>query len=327
MNVCLIVRRLSTTVGGIAVYTRNLIQALKREEHEVELSPGEKFSYLLWQFFEVPLWLVRSKCNVYHAAGVVEGITLPIFKPKAEKRITIHDLIPLKYPRKGLKGLFERFFIGLGLFSARKCDVIYAVSHLTKVDLVHFAGIPEDKIKVIHQPIDERFFREPRRWGKFREPDKFMIGYISRMDYHKRHALLVELFKRWDNPNARLLLVGIGKEFERVKQLTEGDGRIRLLGFIPDDELVEFYDSLDIYVHASLYEGWGLPIMEALARKKPVIVFQDAEIPGEVKERCLVTSSNRLVETLDRLCMDRKTLRKLSVTMFRGGTYEVPVRE
>jgi len=308
MRICLIVRRLSAKAGGIAVYTRNLIRTLRDEGHEVELSPSEGLSYIIWQFFRVPLWLIRSRCGVYHAVGVIEGIVLPVFRPKAEKRVTIHDLIPLKHPREGIKGLFERFFIRLGLFSARKCDVIYAVSHLTKVDLVRFAGIPEDKIRVVHQPIDERFLREPRHAGKFRERGKFMIGYISRMDYHKRHALLVGLFKQWDNPNARLLLAGTGEEFERVKELVADDPRIRLLGFIPDEELVEFYDSLDVYVHASKYEGWGLPILEAMARGKPVIVFEDAEIPGEVKNRCISVKPERLAGFLP--SVTPKNLRK-----------------
>lgn len=306
---CIIVRRLTSKAGGIAVYTRNLIKKLKSEGHQVALSPPEKISYLLWQFFEIPFWLVRSKCEVYHAAGVIEGIVLPIFKPKAKKQVTIHDVIPLKYPRRGLRGLFERFFIRLGLLSAKKCDVIYAVSHLTKVDLVRLGGIPEDKIQVVYQPIEERFFREPRKPGKFREPGNFMIGYISRMDYHKRHALLVELFKRWNEPNVRLLLAGTGEEFERVRQLVEDDPRIKLLGFVPESELVEFYDSLDVYVHASKYEGWGLPIVEALARGKPVIVFDNAEIPKEVKFLCLVTSPDMLWNKL----VSRKDPRKLAV--------------
>ncbi|WP_456422673.1 glycosyltransferase [Thermococcus sp.] len=313
MRICVIVRRLSTKAGGIAVYTRNLIRILEKNGYEVELSPGEKFSYILWQFFVIPLWLVRSRCGAYHAVGVIEGITLPLFKPKAEKRVTVHDLIPLKHPRRGLKGLFERFFIRLGLFSARKCDMIYAVSHMTKVDLVRFAGIPEDKIKVIHQPIDERFLRESPKAGKFREPGKFIIGYISRMDYHKRHVLLVELFKRWDNPNVRLLLAGIGEEFERVRKLAEGDDRIKILGFIGDDDLVEFYDSLDVYVHASKYEGWGLPIVEALARGKPVVVFEDAEIPAKVKSLCLSLSPGSFDLELEKLFRNRKLLKKLSI--------------
>ncbi len=313
MRVCLIVRRLNTKAGGIAVYTRNLIRGLEREGHEVELSPGEGFSYLLWQFFRVPLWLVRSKCDVYQAVSVIEGITLPLFRPKAEKMVTIHDLIPLKHPRRGLKGLFERLFIRLGLFSARKFEVVYAVSHLTKVDLVRLGGIPEDRIRVIHQPIDERFFNEPKRRGKFREPGRFMVGYISRMDYHKRHALLVELFKRWNNPNARLFLAGTGEEFERVRKLAEGDERIKLLGFIPDEELVDFYDSLDLYVHASKYEGWGLPIVEALARGKPVVVFEDAKIPGEIKSICICVSPEELISLLSQLAQDQKILKKSSI--------------
>lgn len=313
MRVCLIVRRLITRAGGIAVYARNLIKKLK-EEHGVEVSPSERLPYPLWQFFVIPFWLVRSKCDVYHAVGVIEGVTLPLFKPKAEKRVTVHDLIPLKHPRKGFKGFFERFFIRLGLFSARKCNVVYAVSHLTKVDLVRLGGIPEDKIRVVHQPIDERFFTEPMKSGKFNEGE-FVVGYISRMDYHKRHALLVELFKHWDNPNARLILAGTGEEFERVRKLAEGDRRIKLLGFIRDDELVEFYDSLDVYVHASKYEGWGLPIVEALAREKPVVVFDDSEIPEEVKGLAVQTGVENLAEVFEGLKEDRKSVRKLVLRM------------
>ncbi|WP_457742282.1 glycosyltransferase, partial [Thermococcus sp.] len=262
--------------------------------------------------------LVRSKCDVYHAVGVIEGITLPIFRPKAEKRVTIHDLIPLKHPRGGFKGFLERFLIHLGLVSAKRCDVIYAVSHLTKIDLVRLGGIPEDKILVVHQPLDERFVKEPKRAGKFRESGKFMVGYISRMDYHKRHAFLVELFKRWDNPNARLLLVGTGEEFERVKRLAQDDRRIELLGFISDEELVDFYDSLDVYVHASKYEGWGLPIVEALARGKPVVVFDDAEIPGEVKKLCLVLYPENFSLSLEELFRNKKLLKKLSILRLKA---------
>ncbi|WP_457753367.1 glycosyltransferase [Thermococcus sp.] len=310
---CIIVRRLTTKAGGIGVYTKNLIKKLENSGYHIVISPPEKISYLLWQFFVVPLWLVKSKCNIYHAVGVIEGIVLPIFKPKAKKIITIHDLIPLKFPRKGFKGIVERFFIRLGLISAKRYEVIYAVSHLTKIDIIRFAGIPEDRIRIIYQPIDDRFFTGPRKLGKFRESGKFMIGYISRMDYHKRHALLVELFRHWDNPNVRLLLAGTGKEFERVKKLIRRDERIKLLGFISDEELVEFYDSIDVYVHTSRYEGWGLPIAEALARGKPVIVLDDAELPKEIMNLCLKIPSYELLKTLELLAEDRKNIKRLSI--------------
>jgi glycosyltransferase involved in cell wall biosynthesis len=310
MRVCVILRRLDKKAGGIAVYSRNLISALEKRG-DVLISPLEGASYFLWQFFKVPLWLVRSNCDIYHAVGIIEGITLPLLKPKAEKRVTVHDLIPLKHPRRGVKGIVERFLMRLGLLSAGKASVVYAVSHLTKLDLVRH-GIPEDRIRVVYQPIDERFFKEPKKGGKFREGG-FVIGYLSRMDYHKRHALLVELFKAWNNPNARLLLAGMGEEFERVRELSRGDGRIRLLGFLPDEELVDFYDSLDVYVHPSKYEGWGLPIAEALARGKPVIVFEDAEIPREVKEVVVSIEPSKFLELLELLGEDRKTLKKLSI--------------
>lgn len=93
------------------------------------------------------------------------------------------------------------------------------------------------------------------------------------------------------NIDAELVIGGTGADGTRLRALTNEDKRVRFLGFIPDDRLVEFYNSLDIFLFPTEREGYGLPIVEAMACKKPVVVLEDAIIPEEIKSRCIVVES------------------------------------
>ncbi|AAL81487.1 glycosyl transferase [Pyrococcus furiosus DSM 3638] len=306
MRYVILARNLDSKAGGISVYGRNLIKKLEAKGIDVIISPKEKFSYFKWLLFDVPIFILKTDADVYHAIGIIEGILLPFIKPRAKKYLTVHDLIPLKYKGRGFRKILERFLVRLGLFSARFYDKIFAVSHLTKLDVIRFGGIDENKIEVVYQPIDDKFLKTPTSGKRHKT---FNIGYISRMEAYKRHELLIKLFMKYKNPNARLYLAGTGPLFKKIQKLAEEDKRIILLGFVPDDKIVEFYDMLDVYIHPSKYEGWGLPIVEATARKKPVIIFEDAEIPREVKYLCLSIDFN----IINPLISNLKYLKKVGV--------------
>ena len=91
-----------------------------------------------------------------------------------------------------------------------------------------------------------------------------------------------------------------------LKKLAEGDSRIKFLGLIPDETLPDFYNSLDVFVFPTAIEGYGLPIVEAMACKKPVVVLDDAIIPWDVKRRCVIVDKLDYVlgnkEYLERIC-------------------------
>lgn len=313
MKYVILARSLSSNAGGIGIYGRNLIKKLENEDIHVIVSPPERFSYFKWLLFDIPLFLLKVDGDVYHAIGIIEGILLPFIKPKSKKYLTIHDLIPLKYKGKGFKKILERFLVRLGLFSSRFYDEVYAVSHLTKRDIVRLGGVSEDKIKVIYQPLDEKFMRSPI-WK--RRNTTFNIGYLSRMESYKRHELLINLFMHYKNPNARLYLAGAGPLLRKLREMAKKDKRIIILGFVPDEKIVEFYDTLDVYIHASKYEGWGLPIVEAISRKKPVVVFDDEEIPMEVKRLCMVCEPQNFEKAL-KFLEDRKHSLKMSIISLR----------
>ena len=125
------------------------------------------------------------------------------------------------------------------------------------------------------------------------------------LDRRKRVDLLVTAFKK-SKIDGELVLGGRGIDEQGLKDLAQGDPRIKFLGFIPDNELVDLFNSLDIFCFPTSIEGYGLPIVEAMACRKPVIVLRDAIMPLEVKGRCIIVDDLNIVfgnlTSLESLC-------------------------
>lgn len=101
---------------------------------------------------------------------------------------------------------------------------------------------------------------------------------------------MIKAFLKEDIGNSRLLIGGKGPELNNLKKLSQNDSRIEFLGFIPDDKMNEFYNSLDIFVFPTIMEGYGLPIVEAMACGKQVITLEDAFIPMDIKNKTHISS-------------------------------------
>jgi glycosyltransferase involved in cell wall biosynthesis len=96
---------------------------------------------------------------------------------------------------------------------------------------------------------------------------------------------------------------GSGNDYQRLKKLSQDDKRIQFVGFVPQEKQTDFYNSLDLFVFPSKIEGYGLPIVEAMACKKPVIVLSDAIIPEDVMSNCTVVENLTDLKTSGRLKM------------------------
>ncbi|KKK85133.1 hypothetical protein LCGC14_2776380, partial [marine sediment metagenome] len=222
---------------------------------------------------------------------------------------------------------YNRFMINI----SKKCKGVTAVSEQTKKDLTTYLDIPEEKIKVIRSGI--RLDLIPMK----KKDKTFRVGYLGALDRRKRVGLLIGAFKaselgelaiggsgldesilkglaegdkrikflgRHDN-ETQLLIAGTGVDEQKLRALAQGDDRITFEGRIPDDKLVDFYNSLDVFIFPTWVEGYGLPIVEAMACKKPVIVLFDASIPWDIKKRCVI------VDRLDYVLANQTYLTRL----------------
>jgi glycosyltransferase involved in cell wall biosynthesis len=172
------------------------------------------------------------------------------------------------------------------------------VSEHVKKEVIRIFGIDEDRVKVIKSGIRGDLEPLPKKDKVFR------VGYLAQLDRRKRVDLLIKAFKKSDLDE--LVIGGKGLDEGILKILAGGDKRIKFLGFIPDEELVNFYNSLDVFIFPTAIEGFGLPIVEAMACGKPVIVLDDAIIPWEVKRRCIIVENLDIVlgykDYLERIC-------------------------
>jgi len=126
----------------------------------------------------------------------------------------------------------------------------------------------------------DRFKIDKKAGKKFREkydldPDKIILGYLSRFVSHKNHMFLLK-FMKYYGKDFQLLLVGKGEYKEKCEEFVREHRvkNVKFLGFLPDNEIPAFYNALDVYIHPSFWEGYGLPIIEAMACGKPVVAWK-----------------------------------------------------
>lgn len=291
MEICLLSRFFDLRNGGIGRYSMELLRRLRSSKYEVKtvsqdggLPLGEgRLKYFIYTMFEFPFKIPES--DIYHACSPMESIHSP-----TPLVVTFHDFIPLLYTDKAKthyrKSTVERL-ISSGYFklscseAIRKANAITAVSNQTKQELATKFGVDKDDITIIRHGV------RPDMEPKPKKDDIFRIGTLSFLDPRKRIDILIKSFLEADI-DGELVIAGRGTNMSRLKKLTGGDERIKFLGFVPDDQLNDFYNSLNIFAFPTKLEGYGLPAVEAMACKKPVITLSDSIMPDDIKDRTVV---------------------------------------
>lgn len=279
MKICLASKNftLSNGLGRVALEVQN---GLQKRGHIVScVKPGNttKVGYLRHIFFNSAVKLPRD-CDVYHSITPLDAIWFP-------KNKGIVNFYSLSLGRFELYSGWERVLGSIvykyGRKIASRCRFIICASEESRDDLIKTLGVSGDKIKVFRLGIRPDLEPQAKRDKTFR------VGYLGELDARKRVGILVKAFKR-SNIDGELVIGGRGAEEGMLKALAGGDKRIKFCGFVPDDQLVDFYNSLNVFVFPTSVEGFGLPIVEAMACKIPVVVLADALIPWSVKSRCII---------------------------------------
>jgi glycosyltransferase involved in cell wall biosynthesis len=181
-------------------------------------------------------------------------------------------------------------------------------------------GYPKDRIFIVSHGVDERFLSRTKR----RKGGAFKVGFIGALNVRKNLSMAINAFKRASSSHMQLEIWGRQiLEYENLRLLASGDRRIKFMGFAPEGRLVDIYDSFDVFVFPSLYEGFGLPIIEAQARGLPVIIYKHAKIPEEVGRYCFkAEDEDHMSRIITKLCAngyDEKA-RKRATKYARGYT-------
>lgn len=257
--------------GGAGKYENYLVEEIKNLGIEVKVFKKPKG--LKGNPFTLRL-LYRSIGDIIHATTQ----TLSIYSYPKPKRfvITVHDIFPR---RKTLSLKLKQF---LSLPRLKRADKIIAVSNFTKNEIINRTKIEEDKITVIPLGVDFSIYKP---MGKEEckkilglNPDEKYILVVSSNAPHKRMDIVKAVFEEVKKyrDDIKLLKAGYG-------QILQGHGIINV-GFIDEEKMPILYNACDVLLHTSEYEGFGLPLLEAMACATPIVASNKASIPEVVAD-------------------------------------------
>jgi len=238
--------------------------------------PKRSFFLGLWRMYFIKKDIENQKLDIFH--GLSNEI--PIFTNwgKIKTIVTIHDLIFLKYP--AYYAFFDRHIYNLKFkYACKKADKIIAVSEKTKADIIHFYNIPESKIDVIYQSCNEVFKKEisvvdqKKILEKYKISKPFLLS-VGTLEPRKNQISIIKAFSKIALKDFDLVLIGKGKKYKmQLESLIRRENiqNVKILGNVTHEDLPAIYQASELFIYISLYEGFGIPILEALASEKPVI--------------------------------------------------------
>lgn len=254
-----------------------------------EVNPENYFSIklkTLWRLFFISNTIKKNKLTIFHG---LSG-EIPIGLPKNLKKIvTIHDLIFVRYPK--LYSVFDRkIHFWKFKYATKKCDIIIAISEQTKRDIVTFLKISEDKIKVIYQGCNAVYKKEFSENEKIKTIEKYKLPekYILNVGTIEKRKNLLTLIKAIQNTDKHVVVIGKKTSYyEEVKKFIASNNlktQVHFLKNLSLNEMAIVYQKATLFVYPSVFEGFGIPVIEALYSKTPVITSKGscfAEAGGE----------------------------------------------
>jgi len=266
----------------------------------------------------VPHILKLYHLDIYHNPAYI----IPLFY-FGKSVITVHDLAIYKNPKWFLAGQFfnTKILTPLSFYKAKK---IIAVSENTKNDLIKYFNIKKEKIEVILEGVDDYSqyeIDESKIEEKFKIKEPYFL-YIGTLEPRKNLVRLIEAFAVFirENPGCNLKLILAGKKgwkyepiFETIKNL-QIENRVNWLGYIHIPEKVYLLKNAFALVYPSLYEGFGLPILEAMNLGLPIVTSNIASIPELVIDNAVLvepTDKESIKEGLVKIYQDEKLRQSL----------------
>ncbi|KKQ95755.1 MAG: mannosyltransferase B-like protein [Candidatus Woesebacteria bacterium GW2011_GWB1_43_14] len=275
---------------GMGVYTKNLLDSLQRisSDFRVEVE-GFQFSKDKGRIKKYDL--------VHYPYFDLFYLSLPFVK-YTKTVVTVPDVIPLLYPNRyppGTRGKIKHF---LQKKSLNECEAVITLSETSKKDIVRYLGVPEDRVYPIHLAPGFNFAKQDRQAlrmvrSKYKLPQHYVL-YVGDVNYNKNLLQLIKAVKR---TNMAIIIVGKQasiNEFDRdhIENLSlkilqdryRKDKNVIRLGYLEGSEFMSIWQMATVYCQPSLYEGFGLPILEAFQVGLPVVASKiqtHIEIAGD----------------------------------------------
>jgi glycosyltransferase involved in cell wall biosynthesis len=290
--------------------------------------PGQPNELSVSSYLELHRILKTHCCDLLHVPHLFwkpQGIPCPYV-------VTVHDLLDHMYRVNSHSTVKRNLHFQFTKRVLHRAARIFAVSNFSKADTVRIFQVAPEKIEVIYNAIDDRL-----RVGHASEAERQFIAeryqvncpfllYAGRISPHKNVVRIIEAFAALKNELGKerryedLKLIIIGDEVSKHPDLRRASVKggvqndVRFLGFVPIDVLRIFYDQAKIFVFPSLYEGFGLPPLEAMAQATPVVTSNTSSVPEVVGNAAVMVNPENVFEimrALHRVLLDQPLREKL----------------
>jgi glycosyltransferase involved in cell wall biosynthesis len=331
VKIAIDIRRMSEF--GVGTYIRNIVRTLARLDPNTSyflIGPAaklEEIGPLTSNFQPVPLLtaersvkgyiefrsaLDKLNCDLVHIPNLY---SLPRALP-CRYVMTVHDMLEHMVRANPQTGFREACHQQMTRWVLRGAARIFAVSKFTRTEIEKLFDIPSERIEVVYNAIDERFLH-----GHASVADRELIAqryqvtypfllYAGRISPHKNVVRMIEAFSALKTelekdhlfPDLKLIIIGDdlsgNPDLRRTVVRSGVQNDVRFLGFIPIEVLRIFYDAAKIFVFPSLYEGFGLPPLEAMAHGTPVVTSNVSSLPEVVGNAAVLVNPENVFEIM-----------------------------
>ncbi|MBI5303378.1 MAG: glycosyltransferase family 4 protein [Chloroflexi bacterium] len=264
---------------------------------------------IFWEQFIQPFELRRARVDLLHALAFAgpHGIAIPWV-------VTVYDLSFIRYPQSF--NTANRLYLTWAVRDAvRRANRVIAISESTKRDLVNLFGIAASQVSVVYCGTDPLFSPTPNSLHPSPTMPEKMILYVGTLEPRKNVARLIRAFaraKRAAHLPHKLALIGArGWKHTDVNAAIEAENvrdDVILPGYVPTDDLPNWYRAAELFVYPSRYEGFGMPPLEAMACGTPVVTTNASSLPEVVGDAALQVSpddDDALADAITRALTDR----------------------
>jgi len=335
-----------TKKGGVSSYILSLISELEKFDYVneyyifikkedlaffrletdnfkfIQCNVNSKLIRLIWEQLILPRYIKKYKIDLIHSPHY----TIPIMLNQCKKVVTFHDMTFFLFPEMHI--YYKRIiFKKMIPTSAAKADLIISVSDNTAKDIHALLNISKEKLRVIPLGVNSKFrvirnvqlLNDVKR--KYKTSDKF-IFYLGTLEPRKNIHNLIRAYHLAINNEKighKLVIAGEkGWDYKKLFKLVDDlqiNDQVIFIGFVSENELPLLYNAADLFVYPSIYEGFGIPVLEAMSCGVPVISSSVSSLPEIVKNAGLLVEPNnieRLSQAICEVIINRDLNQKLS---------------